>query len=637
MFDRRTSFSRLYLLFCLLPLAHISTAQNVQASRAIPSVLGTDVSYDAAGTLKLMKNGESLADLGITDKYTLSQMQGNPVGAETGIALNFKDPALNGTIAYGTYQDQSQRPAIWFLPKPVELHNGHALLEIQKTYDSSNDMNHFTEKGRGVIGFRVINDVGRLLYEGRVAFSGKGPYHVLPTIIEGPLVNMPGPNGCVISYETQVPIATEITVDGHTFRDAVPATHHEIAVTGLTPDTMYNYTVHHGERSETHPYRTAPEHGSRKPFSFAFVADNRSVTAGSETDLGSVNYLTTRAGMAAAAMRHIAFMQVMGGNTTGNNTSVSGHMLEYANFKRALEPFWSTIPVYTGMGNHEANYRFFAPDRVSKKPTRLERFPYDTESGAVAFAQSFVHPTNGPESEDGASYDPNPQVQDFPSYKENVYFYTYGNLAMVVLNSEYWKSTDLKVSGNPEGYVMDQQLKWLEQTLQQLEADPKIDHVFISVHSAMFPNGDHADAGMWYDGSNEARPVVAGKPVGNGIIERRDQLIDVAINHSTKVIGFLSGGEHNFSMLEVKPGMELYPKGYAKPKLSLKRNFFFINNGGGGSYAYALMNKTPWVDKFQYFTGPPTMALFHIAGPKVTMEVFNPLTFERICDDVKLR
>jgi hypothetical protein len=39
-----------------------------------------------------------------------------------------------------------------------------------------------------------------------------------------------------------------------------------------------------------------------------------------------------------------------GGQTTGNNPSTAGHILEYANYKRALEPFWSTTPVYVGMG-----------------------------------------------------------------------------------------------------------------------------------------------------------------------------------------------------------------------------------------------------------------------------------------------
>jgi hypothetical protein len=33
-------------------------------------------------------------------------------------------------------------------------------------------------------------------------------------------------------------------------------------------------------------------------------------------------------------------------------------------------------------------------------------------------------------------FDPSPEPGDFPSYKKNVYYYTYGNAAMIVLNSE---------------------------------------------------------------------------------------------------------------------------------------------------------------------------------------------------------
>jgi hypothetical protein len=114
--------------------------------------------------------------------------------------------------------------------------------------------------------------------------------------------------------------------------------------------------------------------------------------------------------MAAAVARNISFLQAMGGQTTGNNPSTAGHMLEYANYKRALEPFWSTTPVYVGMGNHEGNYHVFAADSVTKKTTRIDQFPYETGSGEAAFARSFVNPTNGPDSEDGASYDPNPKA-----------------------------------------------------------------------------------------------------------------------------------------------------------------------------------------------------------------------------------
>ena len=441
----------------------------------------------------------------------------------------------------------------------------------------------------------------------------------------------------MISFETQVPLKTSVMIDGKTFTDEQGTMHHEIAVTGLLPGKTYAYTVQYGERTDQHTLKTAPEAGSRKPFTFGFVADNRSVIAGGEREFGQTNYQMARSGMAAAVARNISFMQAMGGQTTGNNPSTAGHVLEYANYKRALEPFWATTPVYVGMGNHEGNYHVFAADSVTKKTTRIDQFPYETESGEAAFAKSFVNPTNGPESEDGASYDPNRKEQDFPTYKENVYYYTYGNLAMIVLNSEYWKSQDLKISGSPEGYVMDQQLKWLDETIQKFEKDPKIDHVFVNLHSSMFPNGDHSDAGMWYDGKNDMRPNIMGFPTDKGIIERRDPLIDIAINHSKKVIGFLVGSEHNFAMLEVTPDLDLYPKVYAPAKLKVNRKFFYIQNGGGGAYAYALMSNNPWMDNFKFFTAPPSMALFHVNGPTVTLEAFNPETFEKICEDVKLR
>jgi hypothetical protein len=90
-------------------------------------------------------------------------------------------------------------------------------------------------------------------------------------------------------------------------------------------------------------------------------------------------------------------------------------------------------------------------------------------------------------------------------------------------------------------------------------------------------------------------------------------------------------------MLEVTLDLDLYPKAYTPAKLKVNRRFFYIQNGGGGDYAYGIMNNNPWMDKFKFFTVPPSMALFHVNGPSVTLEAFNPETFEKICEDVKLR
>jgi hypothetical protein len=619
----------------ILAAAFLASSAFPQAK--IPKSLGDQFAYDSSGVLQLSKNGQSQAALSNTDRFGLVDLMGKPAGAETGILLDFGQPDFNGTVAYGPYKENETYPEITYNPRPVKIENGRALLEMKKVFVGAADFYHFSETGKGVVGFRVIDATGRILYEGRVAFVGKGPYRVVPTIVEGPLVNRLTPDGCVLTYETSEGLKTSVTVDGRKFEDQAAGTHHEIAITGLKPETTYRYDISYGDRTDSHSFKTALPEGSRQPFTFGFSADQRSVTGGGEHDIGGVHYGMTRAALAVALQNHAAFFQAMGGNTTGNNPTIGGHMLEHANWKRAGEPFWSHIPVYVGFGNHEENYFTFAPDKTTGKGTRIARFPYATDSGEAIFGRAFLMPANGPESEDGASYDPDPATMDFPPYRGNVYYYTYGNLAMIVLNSEYWKAVDSKVNGSPEGYVMDQELKWLDQTIQKFEADPKIDHVFVNLHSCLFPAGDHTDAGMWYDGSNDPRPRVAGVQMPKGIIERRDELIDVAINRSKKVVGFLVGSEHNVALLRVTPSTPIYPDNYNLPKLKIKRDFIYINSGAGGTYAYALLNNTPWAKLFEHFTPPPAVTLFHVSGKNVSMSMVNPETLETICKDVKLR
>jgi len=69
------------------------------------------------------------------------------------------------------------------------MKEGRALLEIKNVFVKSNDFFKLAEKGKGIIGYRIMDDAGRIIYEGRVAFEGAGPYKVVPTIIEGPLIN----------------------------------------------------------------------------------------------------------------------------------------------------------------------------------------------------------------------------------------------------------------------------------------------------------------------------------------------------------------------------------------------------------------------------------------------------------------
>ncbi len=289
------------------------------------------------------------------------------------------------------------------------------------------------------------------------------------------------------------------------------------------------------------------------------------------------------------------------------------------------------------MGNHEALLTKF--DDGSNYGVTVDRFPFETESAEIIFGNNFVHPTNGPDSEDGASYDPNKDKVDFPSYKENVYYYTYDNVAVIVMNSNYiytpYAPIIPMIGGGLHAYIMDEQVKWVEQTIRQLESDNNIDHIFITEHTPFFPNGGHVRDDMWYNGNNSFRPYVNSQALEKGIIERRDQLLDLFVNKSKKVIAILTGDEHNYARTEVGPDTNIYPEGYTESKISLSRTIYQINNGAAGAPYYA-QEVVPWSSKATGFTTQNALVFFHVNGVSIDVEVVNPDTLEPF-DSYKLR
>lgn len=614
----------------------LSAQAQIAPGAEIPASLN-HLSYNAAGRLTVVSGGQTYTDVANSDNYALPDIMGTLTGTDTGILLDLRRPGYNGTVAYGPLDETAEYPAVAFLPRAARITDGKALLEIKKTFTKATDYFHLADAGKGILGYRIIDSTGRIIYEGRVAFEGKGPYSIVPTLTQGPMVDCVEPTRFVLAYETQSPVTTTVTIDGRTFSDSQPVTHHELAITGLKPSTEYTYTIAYGARTVSDKMLTAPAEGSRQPFTFAFASANRATTGGGERDFGGTDYEQTREVMSSALLHKAVFLQCTGDFTNGANASVGGHLMEYANFKRAMEPFWSHIPVYVGMGDHETNKTTLKNDDPLNKGFSIELFPYSQVSGETAFAKAFVNPDNGPQSEDGTAYDPNPNQQDFPTYKENVYYYTYGNVAMIVLNTEYWESkTPMVTGGCPEGYIMDGQMAWLKATMQKMENDPNIDHIFVNIHGAVFPNGDHLTDAMFWSGDNTSRAVVAGVPLPKGAIERRDEIIDVCVNKSKKFLAFLSGDEHNFAFLKVTPETPIYKSDYTGPRIKISRPFYNINNGGGGSAPYAML-KSPWMGSFQYLTPPPTLALITVKGKNVVLNAVRAETQEPICTDIQLR
>lgn len=601
---------------------------------AVHNNLGVD-----QGKVFVQLNDRQIFDIGDGADYTLEQMRGNPQGTEKGILFDFGNKEMGGLMYYGfiPYGDSKHPHPVYFrAPSPIVEGRAFANIDILR---ERYDMIGWQAKGKGTIGYRVVDTAGNMLYDGIVAFKGTGPFEVDLTILEGPFVNKLTADGATISFETNQAVVGEVIVNGKTFKGSNRTTNHEIVVSGLDADKDYEYAVNSSGIKQTYSFHTAPVSGSRKPFVFAYASDSRSGQGGGERDLHGANFYIMKKIFALANQQGVAFMQFSGDMINGYLPSPAETRLQYANWKRAIEPWAHYFPTYISMGNHEALVRLFVGE--SRRETfSIDRFPYDTESAEAIFGEAFVNPENGPDSEDGAKYDPDAETIDFPSYKENVFYYTYDNVAVIVLNSDYWYAPSpfsllRHTSGGLHGYIMDQQLAWLETTVAELEANNNIDHIFVTQHTPCFPNGGHVQDDMWYNGNNQFRPYVAGKPLEKGILERRDQILDILINKSQKVIAILTGDEHNYARTQIDGNMQIYPEAYFGSKIELSRTIYQINNGAAGAPYYA-QQKTPWSDHVDGFTTQNALVFFYIEGKKISMKVLNPDTLEEV-DELEMR
>lgn len=560
--------------------------------------------------------------------YTLDQMVNAPSGTPTGIAFDFKDSTFNGTVYYGfiNMRDEAYPLPVYF-KKTVRIRAGIGelnLLDMGGKYD----MISWENTNKGLLGYRVMNSRGILLYDGRIAFEYDGEFEVKPTIIEGPSLHRITPTSATVRIVLNKAAATNLWIN----KKIIPsdkALVHEIEVTSLEPSNTYRYEFE-GLQSRIFSLTTAPVKGSKEAFTFSYASDSRNGQGGGERNLYGTNAYIVNRIMAFNKLRGAKFMQFSGDLINGYLTDEKEQNLQYANWKRALEPYGHYLPVYVGMGNHEALLHVF---KGEGEGVGVDKFPFETQSAEAVFRDNFCNPTSELKSEDGSKYDPNPGAIDFPGYEETVFSYTYGNVAVIVMNSNYWYApmahANPKTSGNIHAYIMDNQLEWFRKEVAIYESDKAIQHVFVTLHTPFFPNGGHVQDDMWYRGNNDPRPFVAGKPVEKGIIERRDQLLDIMVNQSQKVKAVLTGDEHNYAKTLISGATAKYPMNWSKDKLELKRSIWQINNGSAGAPYYA-QEKTPWTQMVSKFSTQNVVVLFHVQGPKLKMEVVNPLTFEKV-------
>ena len=586
------------------------------------------------------ETGEKFYPRTIPSVLTIDNVKNPAVGTASGIRFDFKNSGLNGTLYYGLYQNKGGKYKYpIFNNKFAKIQNGIAEINIIEELSGKKDVADWQANGMGKLGYRIVSSEGRILYDGKLNFTGVGPFEIPPHITEGPFINCVTDTSAIVSFKTNVDFEPRILLEEKEFIYIYNKTtdNHEILLNHLSAVKEYKYSVICGKFREVYSFRTNPTKGNHIPFSFAFSSDSRTGYGGGERDLGGVNSYIMKKSAAFAAFKDVAFFQFTGDMITGYLTSYNETLLQYSNWKRSIEPFASGIPYYVGMGNHENIIKNFKDS--TNYGISINSFPFDSNSSESAFIESFVNFKNGPVSEDNSKYDINPSKIDFPPYDEQVYHYTYSNVAVIVLNSNYLYSASSKalkyIGGNPHSYIMDNQLKWFAETMKMYENDKDIDHIFVTIHTPAFPNGGHAHDAMWYHGNNNIRPLLFGKQTDKGIIERRDEFLDILCNKSSKVVALLTGDEHNYSRMLIKNDMQRYPEKWEKPKLEIKNPVWQIVNGAAGAPYYG-QETLPWSSGVEMFTSEHIICIFKIDNNKVILEVYNPDTLEFI-ESVVLR
>lgn len=625
----------------LIVSAILFTAQAIRAQE-VPTVY-SNIFFDEEGYYFLHpESGDCLEEVNTPIGLTLEQLIQAAGKAEDGLMFDFRDTSFNGTLYYGFIAtDQVRYPQPVWYRNAEKVQKGKAMVRISPM-KGKYDIIGWQKKGRGLLGYRLADETGKLIYDGRIAFTGTGPFEPATTVYEGPFVQLPSSDAVTITFRTNFPASPQINVNGNVYREQsilmnpMGNREHSIQVDKLKPETKYEYELVIGDQLIRGSFKTAPSKGSRKPIRFGYASDSREGKGGGERSVRGVNMYIMKKIAALANYQSVDFWQFTGDLINGYSTSTDETKVQYANWKRAVEPFWHHVPVVVGMGNHESVMTAFGDTR---KGIAVDKFPFAGNSSEKIFASEFSLPTNGPAGEDGASYDPDSENIDFPAYKENVFYYTYANMAMVVLNSNYWYAPSEQMiplsGGNPHGYVMDNQLQWLRETISMLEADKHVDHIFITIHTPVFPNGGHAGDDMWYHGNNDIRPYIAGIPVEKGIIERRDEILDIIVNNSRKTLAVLTGDEHNYSRLLINDEMSRYPEPWPHRKVKLSRPVWQITNGSAGAPYYG-QEELPWSAHVQFFSLQYALVFFDIEGNSVWLQVTNPDTLEEI-EAIKLR
>jgi len=617
--------------------------------------------------LSALRGAQEVKYYAIGNMISLAQLNASINSGAKGLELDLKsvtrlldgteiDPKnLYGNVYLGPYPFEAAETDFRYKRfRPVtSIQGGRATLDVGRLLRARYNSEEWTD--RGTITLRVVlflqsPDRDRSLgaYDTFTAFvKTDGGYQRQPWIVEGPsvhLLNSDDPTRATIRFATDEEVPAVVLLgDGREI--TTPAgREHVVPITQLEPGGKLQYRIRVGQiTSKAYSLQAAPARGEG-PVTFAYCGDSRAGVGTGEQAMMGVNYQTLQLHAARAYKRGARFFLFGGDLINGYTTSPADFRTQIAAWKQATSGFSAERPLYPVMGNHESLLHVFK--MPSGGQMVIDRWPYDTESAEAVFADEFINPTNGPRPSDPRR----------PPYAESVYTFQFGMVRVLAMNNNYWYSNNPKVAGgSPEGYIFDDQLRWIEHWLDDAERDPTVKYVVLYAQEPVFPCGGHASDAMWYDGDNKVRPFTYtdGKlqPAAQGMLDVRNRLAR-AVGRSSKVAAVLCSDEHSYYRVlidrEVPVGdprrddrngdgeIEWQGGEPASPLVDLKRPVWYLTSGGGGAPYYAE-EQTPWTNYWWsqeksgrdprdgfYYSSQENLILFHATEERISVEVVNP-------------
>ncbi len=398
-------------------------------------------------------------------------------------------------------------------------------------------------------------------FESRVLLDREG--NLLNTVVFGPYLDMPKGNEIVISFELNTARSAAVIMDGKRILSDKPVKCHFVRFTGLKSGT-------HTYRIEGDPREFHFTIGDGAKIRFAMMCDSRQGSGGAEYNLHGCNGEVIRKLFLSAWQHGVRFVLFPGDLVNGYTSKEDEFEMELKEWKYATEPISAMIPVYVGMGNHEALI-----DMYRDNPWIFfdKKIPHSSED---VFGRVFVNPENGDFVE----------KPGLPSYKENVYYFHRGDILFIMLNTNYWVGGDFPElqGGNLEGHIMDRQMKWLKKVLETEGKDAE--HIIVSAHEPAFPVSAHMVDGMYYMGGN---PTLNHGIDRSYVIKRRNELMTLLSRFGVQLIFF--GDEHNYSRVLIN-----------KDIAPVTNDITQIISGGTGAPFYELAKNIPWRKNLKAFS-----------------------------------